>query len=78
MSFALSKAVGKRSKMEVTQEEGLDMIAFKLVYVPSALNVADAPSRGLSSPALLRRNRIVRNFDLPADLEGVFDVRPPR
>jgi hypothetical protein len=42
-----------------------------IVYVPSADNLADAPSRGLPS-GLLAADRMPRTFQLPAELRKVF------
>jgi hypothetical protein len=54
-------------------------ITTKIVYVPTADNIADAPSRGLPSH-LVDKNRLKRGFHLPFDLRSVFiDVDgPPR
>jgi hypothetical protein len=48
------------------------VITPNLVYVPSALNIADFPSRGLLPPGFLPHNRLVRLFPLPDELRSVF------
>ncbi|KAF7348151.1 hypothetical protein MSAN_01768000 [Mycena sanguinolenta] len=45
-----------------------------IVYVASADNIADAPSRGLPS-SLLPRDRLWRNFELPRDTFGFHNPR---
>jgi hypothetical protein len=44
----------------------------KIVYVPSAKNLADAPSRGLSAAHLHERHRMPRHFKLPRELRSIF------
>jgi hypothetical protein len=44
----------------------------EIVYVASADNLADAPSRGESAPHIREHNRLERRFELPAKLRCVF------
>jgi hypothetical protein len=46
------------------------MIVTDIVYVDTALNIADAPSRGESPYPL--SDRLTRDFDLPYELEDLF------
>jgi hypothetical protein len=43
-----------------------------IIYVASADNLADAPSRGLAAPHLHARGRLTREFDMPVEFDGVF------
>jgi hypothetical protein len=44
----------------------------EIVYVASADNLADAPSRGEPAPHIREHNRLKRRFELPAKLRCVF------
>jgi hypothetical protein len=44
----------------------------KIIYVPSADNLADAPSRGLPAAHLHGRHHMPRRFKLPWELRSIF------
>jgi hypothetical protein len=43
-----------------------------IVYVPCALNFADAPSRGIPAPHTRERDGLSRRFELPRELQKAF------
>nr|GAT53462.1 predicted protein [Mycena chlorophos] len=49
----------------------------RFIYVPSADNLADAPSRGVSAPHIDASRRLTRYFALPTELRDIFRLTFP-